>query len=381
MFLEELEKISKIFKSIVKEKNVKIIHHLDADGISSAAIIAKMMLRENIGFEMRMVKQLTSEIIKELVISEKDFLIFLDLGSGQLKLLKEILEATQVLILDHHEFAEMEHPNLFHLNPLLFAEEEISSSMICYLFAKSVDLKNTDIVDLAIVGAVGDQMDEKWEFKGMAKKIIEEAENIGKVNTSKGIRLYGRSRPIHKALELSFDPFIPNISGSESNAIQFLSELGIELKENNEWKRLADLSIEEQQKIASAIIIERLKAKHSDADDIFGDIYTISGRPEELQDAREFATILNACGRLNKPDIGVKLCLNDIAALNASEDVLSEYKRMISEGISWIKDNKESIRKTKFATYIFCGDKIPSTLVGTITSIFLNSNLIDTGKP
>jgi len=366
----------------MKKKNVKMIHHIDADGLSSAAITAKMLMRENINFEMRMVKQLTSETIDDLTISEKDILILLDLGSGQLKLLKNIIEITQVLIIDHHEPMELEHPNLFHLNPLVFVEEEMSSSMICYLFAKSINLKNVDLVDLAVVGAVGDEMDENWEFKGTAKKILEEAENVGKVAVSKGIRLYGRStRPIHKTLELSFNPFIPGISGSESNAVQFLSELGIKLKEDKRWRRLVDLSVEEQQKIASAIIIERLKARHSNAEEIFGEIYTILGRPEELQDAREFATLLNACGRLQKPEIGIRLCLNDLTVIDESKDILSEYKKLISEGISWIRENKKSMQKTDFATYIFCEDKIPSTLVGTITSIFLNSNIVDTTKP
>ena len=47
--------------------------------------------------------------------------------------------------------------------------------MICYLFAKGVDMRNVDLIDLAIVGAVGDQMDEQWEFAGAARKILEAA--------------------------------------------------------------------------------------------------------------------------------------------------------------------------------------------------------------
>lgn len=382
MFLEELDRISKIFKSLVKEKNVKIVFHNDADGLTSASIIAKMLLRENINFEMKMVKQLTSEVIKNLRMKEKDFLVLTDLGSGQLDLLKDLLEITQVLILDHHEPKKLEDMNLFHLNPLAYGEEEISSSMLCYLFAKSVNLKNVDLIDLAIVGAVGDQLEERWEFKGSANKILEEAKDVGKIVVSKGIRLYGRyTKPIHKVLEHSFDPFIPNISGSESNAIQFLSELGIRVKEHGEWKRLVDLSTEEQQELASAIIVERLKAKHSNAADIFGNVYTILGRPEEIQDTREFATLLNACGRMQRQDVGIRICFGDLAAVEDSREILSQYRKLISEIIGWIRENKNVMLKTKFATYLLCKDKVPDTMIGTITSIFLNSNLVDIDKP
>jgi single-stranded-DNA-specific exonuclease len=382
LFLDELQKISKIFKSLVNEKNVKILHHLDADGITSAAIFSKMMMRLDKTFEMRMLKQLTSDAITRLSVSPSDLLVLLDFGSGQLNLLKGILDSANVLILDHHEFLDMEHPNLFHLNPLSFSEEELSASMICYLFAKSVDMRNADLIDLAVVGAVGDQMDEDWEFKGMAKRIIEEAETIGKITVSKGLRIYGRStRPVHKALEMSFDPFIPGISGSESNSVQFLSELGIDPKKHGEWRRLIDLTAEEQQKMASAIIIERLKADHADAENIFGDIYTLSGRTEELSDAREFATLINACGRLGKGDVAIRLCMNDLTSIGESKEVLSEYKRLISVGMNYVRDNPASVRSTQRATHIFLGANIPSTMIGTITSILLSSGIVDEGKP
>lgn len=380
MLLEEIDKISKIFSSLIKEKNVKIVSHLDADGLTSGSIIARMLLREDSSFELRIVKQLVDDTIKDLKIDENDFLILTDLGSGQLNLLKGILEKTQILILDHHEPERLNHLNLFHLNPLLFGKEEISSSMLCYLFAKSVDIKNIDLIHLAIVGAVGDEIDENWKFTGFARKILKEAENVGKVVILKGLRLYGRSRPVHKALEYSFNPFIPGISGSESGAVQFLSELGITIKDDDEWRALKELTIEEQKRLASAIIIERLRGKQSDAADIFGEIYLLSELPEEIQDAREFATLLNACGRLGKYETAIELCLNDLTAIKNSDSILTEYRKKISEGIELIR-NGDVIKTTENATYIFCADKVLDTMIGTLTSISINSNLVNTDKP
>jgi RecJ-like exonuclease len=182
-------------------------------------------------------------------------------------------------------------------------------------------------------------------------------------------------------LEFSFDPLIPGISGSESAAVQFLSDLGISIRQDDEWKKLKDLTIEEQQRLASAIILERLRSKHSDAEDIFGDIYTISGRPEEIQDVREFATLLNACGRLARHDVAIKICLGDFKGLEESFDILNQYRRLISEKIEWVRQNENSILMTDSAIYLFGGTTIPETMIGTIVSILINSNLIDTNKP
>ncbi|MEM5829251.1 MAG: DHH family phosphoesterase [Candidatus Aenigmatarchaeota archaeon] len=380
MFLEEIERASKIFKSIVNQKVVKIFSHLDADGLVSAAIVSKMLLRSGQNFELRIVKQLTQNIIEKIKVRGEDVFIFTDLGSGQVTFLKEILKKTQVFILDHHEPEDFHTANLFHLNPLLFNEEEVSSSIICYLFAKNISFQNTDLIDLAIVGALGDEQDEGWKLKGMARKILEEAEILGKIVVSKGIRLYGRNiRPIHKCLEYSFDPFIPGISGSESQAVQFLSELNIPVKENNEWKKLKDLTIEEQQKLASAIILERLKFSQPNAIDIFGEIYTLLDREEELQDAREFATILNACGRTGNVDIGISLCLGD-SNITKVWEIMEEYRREINESIKLLREGN-IIFSTQNANFISAGKKIKDTLIGTITSIALSSNIFNNKNP
>jgi len=380
LFLETVERTANVVKVLIKEKKVKLFTQFDTDGLTSASIICKMLLRENVNFQLRVFKQLTSEIIDNLNVDENDFLILTDFGSGQLNSLKPILEKTHVLILDHHEPQKLEHLNLFHINPLLFNDEELSSSIIAYLLAKFMDIKNADLIDLAIVGAVGDEVEEKWKFKGFAKKILEEAETISKISITKGLRLYGRnSKPIYQSLAYSFDPFIPNISGSESYAIQFLSELGIDTRSDDEWKKMKDLTIDEQQRLAAAIIKERIKTEEV-AEDIFGDIYTMIGRPDELQDVREFSTLLNACGRTDKASVGIRLCLGDYSILSYSWEILGKYKKSIGDGLKLIRGNG-FIRSTDFGNYILAGDRIKDTIIGTITSMALNSNIADSTKP
>ncbi len=382
MFLEDINRVAKIFRSLVKEKKVKIVSHLDADGLTSAAILSKMLLREGVNFELRIVKQLTGDNIGDIEVGDGEILVLSDLGSGQTDLLDDILSRTHVLILDHHDIKKKSHLNLLHINSLLSGEEEISASMTCYLFAKAFDIRNVDSVPLAIIGAVGDELDEDWTFSGeLASKILSEAVETGKMTVIKGLRLYGRyARPLHKSLEYSFDPFIPGISGSESGAVQMLCDLGIELKSGEEWRKLKDLTIEEQKRLASAIIIERLKAKHSDADDIFGDIFVLPNMPDELHDTREFATLLNACGRLGRYDIGLRLCFYDLTALKDSDEMIEEYRKAISSALEWVRSS-DVIQTTEHASYLFAGGRISDTIIGTITSVLLNSNMVDTDKP
>jgi single-stranded-DNA-specific exonuclease len=379
LFFKEIDKVAKITKALLKEKNVKIVSHYDADGLTSASIIIKALTREGANFKIRVIKQLTETEIKRLDVTEDDFLIFVDLGSGQINNLRGMLEKTQILILDHHDPIRKEHMNLFHINPLIFGEEEISGAMVTYLFAKALNKQNTDLIDLAVVGAIGDVMDNNWKLEGLGRKILEEAEMLGKVTISQGLRLYGRNtRPVFKSIEYSSDITIPGITGSESNAVQFLSELGIELKEGEKWRRLKDLSEEEQKKLASAIIVERLNHGLDNAEDIFGEIYTLVGRPEDLQNVREFATLINACGRTGRFEVAVRLCLGDLTAIRDSWDIINDYKRMISSGMTWLRSGNLDERER--VVVIDGGTRIDDAIIGTLSSISLSSGLVDVKK-
>lgn len=381
MFLDEIERVARVSKNLLKEKKVRVLAQFDADGITSAAILTKALMREESNFELHILKQLTSDIISGLRVDEGDLLILADFGSGQLELLKDIIEKTQVIVLDHHETSDTSHLNLFHVNPRLFGEEELSASIVCYLFAKFLNLKNVDLVDIAIIGATADEADRKWEFKGLIKKVLEEGELIGKISVVRGLRLYGRNtRPVYKSLAFTFDPFIPGISGSESQAVQFLSDLGISVKDGTEWKKLKDLTLEEQQKLASAMIMERMKTEE-DASDIFGDIHTLFGRPEELQDVREFATMVNACGRTGNHDIAIRLLLGDYSVMEKCWEVMDVYRGMISDGLNWVRENPEKIILAPNANFLMAKGSIPESIIGTVSTIVLNSGMVDASKP
>ncbi len=385
--LEQLVKEAKRAANLVKsyQDPIRIFSHYDTDGITSAAIMTKALFREGKSFHLTAVKQLNKSFIDELNKCREELIIFLDFGSGQLKFLSE-LKNKKLIIIDHHQPNGEKKDFIIHVNPVDFGiNENISSSGVSYIFSRALGQANKDLSELAVIGAIGDSqmgsIGENWGLMGLNKELLKDAEDSKKLKASKGLRIWGRTtRPIHKALEYCLDPYIPNVTGSESNSIQFLQELNIELKDaNGKWRTLSDLTDEEQKKLASGIIIERVKKDHENPDWIFGDIYELLDRGE-YNDANEFATMVNACGKLGEADLGISFCMNDQTAYTKVKRLLEKYRRTLGSGLNLIHKEKDKImRETSKAIYFLVGNKISEHIISNVISII--SKNWDLDKP
>ena len=262
-FQIEIKKTAEEFKKLSKEL-VGIISHNDADGITSAAIISKALQRLGISFQIQFITRTEDDILES--IKQKKYKVFflLDYGSKEINNIAKENPDKTFFVLDHHPPAEIkvERNNVFNPNPLYFGIDggrEICGATVCYLFAKELDEKNKDLSALAIVGAIGDSQRKTGKFLGPNQEIFEQALKDGFIVTEKGLKFYGwSSRPLHKALSYSTDPFVPKISGSESAAVQFIKELGIPLrKEDGTWRTIRDLNEDETKKLATALIAQR----------------------------------------------------------------------------------------------------------------------------
>jgi len=90
------EASEKFLSSLENDVFIKIITHLDTDGISSAAIFSKMLYRLDQKFSLTIVKQLEKDVIDNIINevnanSAKSFVVFLDLGSGSLSQIKNYI--------------------------------------------------------------------------------------------------------------------------------------------------------------------------------------------------------------------------------------------------------------------------------------------------
>ncbi len=348
-------------KALNNAKTVRLISHLDADGITSAAIMVKLLKKYNVEFHLTIVKQLTDGVIDELKKENYDLFIFTDLGSGKIDKLEEI--SKPVFVIDHHQIiGEPKKVKLF--NPYLFGvngSTEASGSVCTYLIAKEFEIEN--IAHLAIVGAIGDNQITAEGAVGINKWLLE---NTEEVEMKKGINVFGRtSKPIHQALAQSIEINISGVSNDESGAVQFLSEIGIPLKDGEKFRTISDLNSEEIQKLINGLII-RANSK-DDVNKLFGYVYTIKVRKGILSDANEFATLLNSFGRQGFYGLGVEICLGTKDE-EVAKEILEEYRKKIIESIKWAKSNMEERNGIHI---IKAEDNIPDTMIGTIASMLI----------
>lgn len=381
-FRSAVVEAAKKFKAIKKER-VRIISHLDADGISAGSIIIKALNRENIKYAVSIVQQIDEALVSQLAKESNDVIIFTDIGAGQLSIIAEKLDKKNVFVLDHHPAEKAKVENIVHINPHLFGIDgttEVSGAGVAYLFAEALNKKNEDMAHIAVIGAIGD-IQENVGFKELNKEILEIAKKKGKIKVIKGLRVFGaQTKPLHKVLEHCTEHEIPGVTGSESMAIQFLQQIGINPKNGSEWKTLIDLDEDDLKKLATEIVLRRMNKK--DPESIIGPVYILSeeqkGSP--LRDAKEFATLLNACGRLTKASLGIGACLNDEKLKKKAIQQLIAYKKEIVKALEWYEaDNSKNVFKGNGFIIINAEDNVPSTMIGTIASLISKSKNIKEG--
>jgi len=357
-FTERIKKASEKIKNF--DNAVLIVSHIDTDGITSAAIMASILIEWEKDFQITFIKEINEENVKQIIERGNELIIFTDIGSGYLDVLSKI--NADMIILDHHETVGEEADNMIVVNPVDY-ELEFSGSGTVYMLAKQM-LKHDKLdrlAPLAIVGTIGD-VSYPTDSKLFETSFVE---------SERGLKIYGRySRPLHQALR-----YLKILKLSDSSkALQFLSEIGINPQENGAWRTFENLTDEEKKKLTDAVVKETLKEGNYEVEKIFGDILTLKGFPEELRDAKEFATILNACANMNDPAVGVALCLGSQKALANAKGLHRGYKRLIAKYMNWVRDNPQSLRQTETATYIVAQDNINENLIGTIVSMLYNAS-------
>jgi len=234
-----------------------------------------------------------------------------------------------------------------------------------------------DLAHLAILGAIGDMQENNGFHSDLNNFILEDAVNSKKIEVKIGLRMFGmQTRPINKVLEYTTDPYIPGVTGSEQGAKRFLQEIGLNFVENGKYKKLVQLSEAEMKKLVTSIILKRIGSEEK-PEDVLGKIYILTEEEDEnpLKDAKEFSTLLNACGRMNKPSIGIGCCLGDKKSKEEAITLLLDYKREIINSLNWFYANKNKFPEGKGYILINAEDHLKDTMIGTLGSMISKSNL------
>ncbi len=379
-----VDSAAKQLKLVSKNEIIRIISHLDADGLSSAAILIKALSRDGRRYSLSTVHQLDETVVKQLVKEPYNCIFFTDLGSGQFSLIKKYLATKKIFILDHHQLEEdWQAENVVHLNPCitgLNGSKEVSGAGVTYLFARALSKENTNLAHIAIMGAMGD-MQENRGFERINSEILEDAKKAGKIKVIMGLRVFGaQTKPLHKVIEQSNEQPIPGVTGSESASILFLQQLGINpRKESGAWKKLVDLSDDELQRLATAVILKRLDEEKPE--EILGPVYILVNEKKEspLRDVKEFSTVLNACGRLGKASIGIGACLGNAEIKEKAVKTMAEYKREISNAMNWYKNGGNKVIRGRGYMILNAEENVMPTIIGTVASIISRSGEVEDG--
>jgi Single-stranded DNA-specific exonuclease len=309
-----------------------VISHYDADGISAALILLKVLWNKRIPFIFRTVDSLDE--VEEAKASTCNRIILLDFPFSE-----EILNLSKykrILMIDHHQILNYEiDGQVILLNPYLTHQEGnnlASSSSLSYLVAKNIDESLVYLAPLAIAGALEDKQDvgDKRSFIGINKVIYDEAEEAGICSSSLGLVSYiNLNETLEKTFSYIFEPFIPEVFGNIEKSRKFLIDCGIskeflekEIKKINEKDHLQIC-----QKIAKKLIKEYYDAYNIER--LFGANYEVTGYGK-INNLRSLSKILNYYGRYHKHD--------EIIREIITEEIKGDHEASFNNYINEIKN-------------------------------------------
>ncbi len=389
-------------------KKVTVVGHIDADGITATSIAYKAMQDQRIDVQYNFVKKIDENEIKRINKIDADGVLLVDLGSGYVSK----LEHPGLCIADHHEvdpdcstqLKKKGQVNLFdfdtgksrHLNPHLFGfdgSKELSGAGAAYSIARAMDGRNKSLASLAIVGAVGDFQDSsECRLIGLNRRILEDAETVGTVRASHDVRYFGReSRPLANYLRYSSDPNLPGLTNDYDMCLEFLTGLGIPLKEDGRWRCWVDLRADEKDSISAALkeVLARMNPDRKAASRLMGEVYSlIREEPRTvMHDAKEFATLLNSCGRYEKAPTGLEVCIKGPHLKREKENALrnlQNHRDNLKGAIEMVKGKDRVILGS--VQYLRNGDgsfclPVEDTVVGIVAGMLLGSGDIPNDRP
>ena len=379
----------KLRTSVEGGNEVAIITHLDADGISAGSIMATALRRMGARYSVRAVSEMNSTLVENMKTDSRDFYVITDLGGGWASNLRKTLDDKWAII-DHHEISEEEiltDDRGQILNPWKYGIDggrEVSAGGMAYLVASALDLKNRDLSARAVISAIADRQDQgdKRSFSGLNAEILKTAQSLGLVSADLDIIVTGReTRPPHEALAFSLLHYIDGLTWNREACYLLLKNAGIKLKDKDgRWRVLAEFSQEEKGAVVEALakFVGGLDMKLSGilVDDLIGYVYTLAreDRRSLLRDAREFSTMLNACGRIGRAGVGIAICMGDRnTALTAGEEILTRYKMTLCKSISTIFSEKWRLADDGMTTFVNGDGILEEAMLGAASSLLSTS--------
>ena len=185
------------------------------------------------------------------------------------------------------------------------------------------------------------------------------------------------TRPLPDALAFTSQPFIEGLTWNRDTCLAILNSTGIQLKDGARWRVTADLDQDEKRKIIESIT-KFTKGKNATEimNELIGYTYTFPREDKRsfLRDGREFSTMLNSCGRINRSGVGISICMGDRnRMLQEGEKILAQYRSKIREYMKVLGNERWRTNSDQNCVMINAEGLVPETMTGTISSLIAGS--------
>ncbi len=345
---------------------IQVFSHFDADGVSSAAIIAKALLREGKEFRVTLFATLNDYNMNVIRSTKADCIIISDLGASYIDQLDEM--EMPVVVLDHHTVIS-EAKRVVYANPHLYGIDGMVAgcgATMCLLFAVALNERNWDLVQVAFAGIAGDRQHING-LSGLNEYLLAEGTKRGYIERIPGSLI--PSGNLMTQLYLDTDPYIRGVSGSVEGVARILNDAGV----SND-KSFSDLTEEERRRLSSLIAI-RMTSQGvllSSMNEIARDRYNLK---DWGMDAEQLASLLNSCGRSGLGGAGVAAGMGDQRCLKLASETDEESARSLVEAMREL-DGRGLTQMEHFQWF----DSTDSGFTGMLCGVSMQS-IADPDKP
>jgi single-stranded-DNA-specific exonuclease len=182
-FLREIRKGISLMRASGSE--IALVHHNDADGLTSAAILDTAFARAGFSSRRICIERVHPPIVARIHDQFPFTIFYVDLGAQAAPVISEANQGRRTtLILDHHHPQKPTDPRVLNLATEFFGlsgEMDISASTAAYFFALELDEANRDLAHVAVLGAVGDEHDREGGLVKENREALVDAIQQGQV--------------------------------------------------------------------------------------------------------------------------------------------------------------------------------------------------------
>lgn len=345
---------------------IQVFSHFDADGVSSAAILAKALMRAGKEFRVTLFTTLNDYNMNVIRSTKADCIIVSDLGASYIDQLDEL--DTSVIVLDHHTIIS-EAKRTIYANPHLYGIDGMTSgcgATMCLLFAVTLDEANWDLVQVAFAGIAGDRQHIDG-LSGLNTYLLEEGEKRGFIRRTPGSLI--PSGNLMSRLFLDTDPYIRGVSGSVEGVAKILQDAGIPNDLSYE-----DLDEEQRRRLSSLLAIRMTQqgVLLDSMTEIARDRYLLK---DWKMDAELLASLLNSCGRAGIGGAGIAAGMGDERCLKIAAETDEASAKALVEAMKDL-DSRGLTQRRNFQWF----DSTDSGFTGMLCGVSMQS-IADPSKP